>query len=39
MFTFRAQEVQHSPGITSITIIKRLISQSPSDLRQGRRQQ
>jgi hypothetical protein len=39
MFTFRAQEVRHSPGITVITIIKRLLCQSRSYLRQGHRQQ
>jgi hypothetical protein len=39
MFTFRAQEVRHYPGITFITIIKRLFSQIQPDLRQGRRQQ
>ena len=39
MFAIRAQEVRRSPGITVIIIIKRLLSHSRSDLRQGRRQQ
>jgi len=39
MFTFRAQEVRRSTGITVITVTKRLLSQSLSDLRQRRRQQ
>jgi len=39
MFTFMAQEVRHSPGITVITIIRRLLSQNRSGLRQGRREQ
>lgn len=38
MFTIRAHEVRHSPGIIVIITIKGLLSQSRSHLRQGRRQ-